>query len=432
MARPNVTVIINDQSFVIPGTESGGAFRAGFISENGLISNLGLTSERSNGIMTISNLRDWFGKLSSQDPIASGMTADGVWHHSNVPGGNATGGTGMERWPHGPTGSWEGEWWTVHNYLQYGGVAIVGSTGDEENTVSSTDSLSNKQVGLDGVVCMSSQSIGLTMGGASIGTKYYTNTTDITNASAVVNLREDCVGVFPYETGTAANDSVPAEPAADSEIPNNEYGIAIFGAKRFLGISKNPESDILEMNCAPDVGGCLARTDRLADPWMSPAGFKRGDILNTIRLVYNPTDAEQDTLFDADINPVVVYPGEGTVLFGDKTLAGSTSSLSRINVSRLFIYLKKIVGSAARSLLFEMNDEGTRSSFVNTVSPLLNRIKARRGIYDYKVVCDESNNTSDIIDSNQFVADVFIKPSKSINFIKITFTNVNTAVDLNS
>jgi hypothetical protein len=431
MARPNVTVIIDDQSFVIPGTESGGAFRAGFVSENGLLTNLGVTSERSTGSMVVSNLQDWFGKLSSHAPIGSGLSADGVYHYSNVSNGNITGGTGMERWPQGPTGSWEGEWWTVHNYLQYGGIAVIGATGVDENT-GSTDSLSNRQLELDGVVCMSSTKVGLTSDGVSIGSQYYTVAGDITNANSVVNAREDCIGVYPYAGGTTANNSVDASPSVSGSITNNEYAVAVFGAKRFLGINKNPDSDVLEMNCAPDVAGCMARTDRISDPWVSPAGFKRGGILNVLRLAYNPTNAEQDTLYAEGINPVVVYPGEGVVLFGDKTLAGDTSTLSRINVSRLFIYLKKVVGSAARSLLFEMNDESTRSAFVNTVSPLLNRIKARRGIYDYKVVCDESNNTADIIDSNQFVADVFIKPSKSINFIRITFTNVNTSVNLNS
>ena len=137
-----------------------------------------------------------------------------------------------------------------------------------------------------------------------------------------------------------------------------------------------------------------------------------------------------DTMYDLKINPITTFPGEGTVLFGDKTGAEHSSTLSRINVSRLFIYLKKTIGAAARDKLFEFNDEITRSSFVNAVVPVLQTIQSRRGIYDYRVVCDETNNTSNIIDSNQFVADVFIKPAKSINFIKLTFTNKSSGDDL--
>ena len=175
----------------------------------------------------------------------------------------------------------------------------------------------------------------------------------------------------------------------------------------------------------------MARTDALADPWWSPAGFRRGQILNIVRLEDNPVDAEMDTAYDLKINPVVTFPGEGTVLFGDKTLAPNSSTLSRINVSRLFIFLKKTIGAAARDKLFELNDFETRMSFVNAVNPLLRRIKAGRGLYDYRVVCDESNNTGDIVDSNQFVADIFIKPTKSINFIRIRFVNKNTDDELN-
>jgi hypothetical protein len=424
MARPNVTVIIDDQSFVIPGTESGGLHRAGFISDNALIPNLGTTAERNSGIMTIGSMGDWYGRLSSLDPIQSGLSAGNGGNHSSI----NSGGTGA-RWPGGPTGAWEGEWWTVHNYLQYGGVAVVGSTGEEESTVGALDALSNKQVALDSVVAMSSARTGLTLGGVLVGAKYYSVVGDIANVNTVVNARLDCIGVYPHKEGETLNDSW-TDAAASTSITPNEYAIAVYGAKRFLGTSNDADNDVKELNCAPDVAGCLARTDRESEYWFSPAGFKRGDILDSMRLVYNPTDAEQDEMYAQKINPVVTFPGEGTVLFGDKTLAAATSTLSRINVSRLFIYLKKIVGSAARSLLFEMNDEDTRNAFVNSIEPLLERIKGRRGVYDYKVVCDESNNPGSIVDVNQFVADVFIKPTKSINFIRITFTNVNTSVDL--
>ena len=174
----------------------------------------------------------------------------------------------------------------------------------------------------------------------------------------------------------------------------------------------------------------MARTDVIKDPWWSPAGFKRGQILGVVRMQENPSDGQMDIMYDAKINPIVTFPGEGTVLFGDKTLATNSSTLSRINVSRLFIFLKKTVGAAARDKLFELNDFETRLSFINAVTPLMQMVKSRRGIYEYRVICDESNNTPHIIDSNQFVADIYVKPAKSINFIRIRFTNKNTADDL--
>ena len=130
------------------------------------------------------------------------------------------------------------------------------------------------------------------------------------------------------------------------------------------------------------------------------------------------------------MNPVVTFPGEGTILFGDKTNKAATSTLSRINVARLFLYLKKVIGTSARSLLFEQNDEITRNLFINAVTPLLETIRGQRGITDFRVICDESNNTADIVDSNQFVADIFIKPTKSINFIRLRFTNKSEGAEL--
>ena len=182
----------------------------------------------------------------------------------------------------------------------------------------------------------------------------------------------------------------------------------------------------MNIHCAPDVAGILARTDEVADPWISPAGPRRGNIIDAIKLSYNPTKGEQDILFDGGVNPIIHDSDSGIMLFGDKTTKVATSTLSRINVSRLFIHLKKTIGAAARSKLFEINDADTRSSFKNAIEPFLTQIKSRDGIYDFRVVCDETNNTSNIIDSNQFVADVFIKPAKSINFIQIQFTNKNT------
>jgi hypothetical protein len=180
-----------------------------------------------------------------------------------------------------------------------------------------------------------------------------------------------------------------------------------------------------------DVAGLCARTDIERDPWFSPAGFNRGQIKNVVKLAWNPTKAERDSLYKMGINPVVTFPGEGTVLYGDKTLLSRPSAFDRINVRRLFIVLEKAIARASRSSLFEFNDEFTRAQFVNLVEPFLRDVQGRRGIYDYRVVCDTTNNTPEVIDRNEFVGDIYIKPARSINFIQLNFVAVRTGVSFN-
>jgi phage tail sheath protein FI len=178
-----------------------------------------------------------------------------------------------------------------------------------------------------------------------------------------------------------------------------------------------------------DVAGLCARTDLERDPWFSPGGLNRGIIRNVIKLAYNPTKADRDNLYLKGVNPVVTFQGEGTVLFGDKTLLSRPSAFDRINVRRLFIVLEKSISRAARSSLFEFNDQFTRAQFVALVEPFLRDVQGRRGITDFRVVCDESNNTQEIIDRNEFVGDIYIKPARSINFIQLNFVAVRTGVN---
>jgi len=177
-----------------------------------------------------------------------------------------------------------------------------------------------------------------------------------------------------------------------------------------------------------DIAGLCVRTDLERDPWFSPAGLNRGIIRNVVKLSWNPTKANRDTLYKAGVNPVVTFPGEGTILYGDKTLLNRPSAFDRINVRRLFIVLEKSIARAARSSLFEFNDEFTRAAFVNLVEPYLRDVQGRRGIYDFRVVCDTTNNTPEVIDRNEFVGDIYIKPARSINFIQLNFVAVRTGV----
>ena len=177
-----------------------------------------------------------------------------------------------------------------------------------------------------------------------------------------------------------------------------------------------------------DIAGLCARTDLERDPWFSPGGLNRGIIKNAIKLAWNPTKTNRDDLYVKGINPVVTFQGEGIVLFGDKTLLSKPSAFDRINVRRLFIVLEKALARAARFSLFEFNDQFTRAQFVALVEPFLRDVQGRRGIYDFRVVCDESNNTPEIVDRNEFVGDIYIKPARSINFIQLNFVAVRTGV----
>ena len=178
-----------------------------------------------------------------------------------------------------------------------------------------------------------------------------------------------------------------------------------------------------------DIAGLCVYTDTVRDPWWSPAGLNRGGLKNVVRLAWNPNKTYRDALYSISINPVVSLPGNGTVLYGDKTLTSKPSAFDRINVRRLFITLEKAIAKASQYSLFEFNDEFTRAQFVALVTPYLRDVQGRRGITDFRVVCDTTNNTPQVIDSNQFVGDIYIKPARSINFIQLNFVAVRTGVD---
>ena len=177
-----------------------------------------------------------------------------------------------------------------------------------------------------------------------------------------------------------------------------------------------------------DIAGTCARNDINQFPWFSPGGTARGAILNAVKLAFTPNKVHRDKLYSNSINPIITAPGAGIVLFGDKTGLGRASAFDRINVRRLFIFIEKAIAAAAKDILFEFNDEITRINFINIVEPFLRDVQSKRGIQDFIVICDETNNTPAIIDSNEFVADVYIKPARSINFIGLTFVATRTGV----
>jgi hypothetical protein len=216
-------------------------------------------------------------------------------------------------------------------------------------------------------------------------------------------------------TGSAATDKIVAYRNA---LPSTSYAVLDSGFK-YQYDRYNDKYRWIPLN--GDTAGLCARTDYTNDPWFSPSGLNRGQIKNVVKLALNPTKADRDVLYKVGVNPVVSFPGEGTVLFGDKTLLAKPSAFDRINVRRLFIVMEKAIATAAKFQLFEFNDPFTRAQFKNLIEPFLRDIQGRRGITDFAVKCDESNNTGQVIDSNNFVADIYVKPNRSINFITLNF-----------
>ena len=227
-----------------------------------------------------------------------------------------------------------------------------------------------------------------------------------------------------------AGDEVTDIIAFRESLPSSSYAVLDSGWK-YQYDKYNQVYRYVPLN--GDVAGCAARTDQVAESWFSPAGFTRGQLKigNTVKLAFNPKQADRDALYLKGVNPVVSFPGEGTVLFGDKTLQAKPSAFDRINVRRLFIVLEKTIDRSAKYQLFEQNDEYTRNTFINLVEPFLRSVKGRRGISDFYVVCDESNNPQDAVDRNEFRADIYIKPVRSINFIQLNFIAVRSDVAFN-
>ena len=254
--------------------------------------------------------------------------------------------------------------------------------------------------------------------------------THVTMITDLVELRKDCVGfVSPYRAATVnvTSNITQADNVIDAFdlCPSSSYMVYDSGYK-YIYDKYNDVYRFVPLN--GDTAGLCAYTDGVADPWFSPAGFNRGNVRGAIKLSFNPTKAERDRLYRARVNPVTDFPGQGVVLFGDKTALSKPSAFDRINVRRLFLVLEKAIATAAKFQLFEFNDEFTRAQFRNLVEPFLRDVQGRRGITDFRVVCDATNNTGEVIDRNEFIGDIFIKPARSINFITLNFIAVRTGV----
>jgi len=265
-----------------------------------------------------------------------------------------------------------------------------------------------------------------------LGGGHATATVPVHIINNICEYRKDCIAVFSPRQADVVNNSGYAGSEVDdiiafrNSLPSTSYAVIDSGWK----YQYDKYVDLFRyVPCNGDTAGTMVRTDIERDPWYSPAGFNRGQIKNVIKLAFNPNKTERDALYKAGINPITTFPGEGTILFGDKTMLTKPSAFDRINVRRLFIVLEKAIATAAKYTLFEFNDAFTRAQFKSLVEPFLRDVQGRRGITDFRVVCDETNNTPEVIDRNEFIGDIYIKPARSINFIQLNFVAVRTGVD---
>ena len=251
-------------------------------------------------------------------------------------------------------------------------------------------------------------------------------TTVANDIIGICESRKDCVCTL---SPAAADDTTAEIKTRADAFTSSTYAVVDSGR---LIVYDRFNDGLINIPASGSVAGLMAETDRTRGSFFSPAGFRRGQIRNVVKLAFNPTEADRDTLYKAGVNPIVTFPGEGTVLFGDKTHTGRPSAFDRVNVRRLFILMEKSITIAARDILFEFNNEFTRSQFKNIVEPFLRTIQGQQGITNFAVVCDETNNPGDVVDRNEFVADIYVQPARSINFIQLNFIATRTGVSFDT
>jgi len=328
-------------------------------------------------------------------------------------------------------------WWGNHDGVLTNAGGLASATYTVSSDLPQTDSLNG---GKDGASSSNAEKI--------IGYDLFKSAEDVdvslilgsdANSTVAIHLinniaevRKDCIAVISPERADVVNNAGYTGSEMDDVIafrdalPSSSYA-TMDSAWKYQFDKYN---DLYRfVPCNGDVAGLMVRTDNTRDPWWSPAGFNRGNVKNVVKLPYNPIKAQRDQLYKKGINPIVTFPGQGTVMFGDKTLLAKPSAFDRINVRRLFIVLEKAISTASKFTLFEFNDDFTRAQFRNMVEPFLRDVQGRRGIFDFRVVCDESNNTGEVIDRNEFIGDIYVKPARSINFIQLNFVAVRTGVE---
>jgi len=318
---------------------------------------------------------------------------------------------------------------TTSAYTEIRPITTVSLTGGTDDYAVTAGEL---ELAYDKFADAESEDVNLVLGGPSsaVTDSAAGQDTHVTMITSLVEGRKDCVGfVSPYKSATVgiSNSTTATEnvTAAFELCPSSSYMVFDSGYK-YMYDKYNDTFRFIPLN--GDTAGLCANTDSVADPWFSPAGFNRGNVRGAIKLSYNPNQTERDQLYRGRVNPVVNFPGQGVVLFGDKTALTKPSAFDRINVRRLFLVMEKAISTAAKFQLFEFNDEFTRAQFRNLVEPFLRDVQGRRGIQDFSVVADSTNNTGEVIDRNEFIGDIFVKPNRAINFITLNFVATRTGV----
>jgi phage tail sheath protein FI len=251
---------------------------------------------------------------------------------------------------------------------------------------------------------------------------------------SIAEARKDCVvvasphrdGVVGVNNATTITTNITGNSGFTASLNNSSYLVC---DNNYLKVYDKYNDKYEFIPAAAATAGLMANTDNVAAPWFSPAGTRRGIYRGVTSLAYSPSKSQRDTLYKAGVNPIVNLPGQGITLYGDKTFLNKPTAFSRINVRRLFLVMERAIKGAAQNILFEFNDDFTRAEFVNVIEPFLREIQGRRGITDFRVVCDETNNPPSVIDNNSFVASVFVKPARSINYVTLNFVAVRTGVD---
>jgi phage tail sheath protein FI len=254
-----------------------------------------------------------------------------------------------------------------------------------------------------------------------------TATTVVNDLIAIAEARKDCVAVASPDRAACVTTPTAAEVTSTTDTYTKSTYAVI--DNNYLKVFDKYNDQYIKIPAASSTAGVMAATDLVAAPWFSPAGSRRGNYLGVTDITFQPTKTDRDTLYKAGVNPIANIPGEGIILFGDKTNASRPTAFDRINVRRLFLAIERAIETAAKNVMFEFNDEFTRAEFVNVVEPFLREVQGRRGITDFRVVCDETNNPAAIVDANEFVASIFVKPARSVNYVTLNFVAVRTGVD---
>ena len=305
----------------------------------------------------------------------------------------------------------------------FSGKGIIVSASLTGGAAGSTSTAGNVQTGFDKFKNAEEIDVTLLMTGDAIAA------TQIHVINNIAEYRKDCVAfISPLQANVVDNAGSEVTDVVDhrNSMPSSSYAFMDSGWK-YMYDKYNDVYRYIPLN--GDIAGCCAFTDESRDPFWSPAGLDRGNIRNAIKLPFNPNKTDRDNLYKNGVNPVTAMPGSGILLFGDKTLLAKPSAFDRINVRRLFILLEKSIANMAKAFLFEFNDAFSRSRFTSTVEPFLRDIQGRGGVQDFAVVCDNSNNTPDVVDRNEFRGDIYVKPSRSINFIQLQFVAVRSGVE---